>query len=344
MKGFSYTVLILAAIALVFYYLLFYAPNNFEGDRIVVISRGENFSQITDTLEAKGVLSNKLFFELAARWRKFTTRIQIGKYRFKSGMSNTDILEDLRYGTTVEWITVSVPEGMTAQRQARVFRRHLGIDSSKFMSFVISPVLAKQFGSESLTLEGYLLPSTYKFYWQTDERVIVQTMVQDFWKYWNDSIAVQAQAKKMTLTQILALASIIDGETRIDSERAIIAGVYMNRIKKGIPLQADPTIQYVITDGPRVLKHGDTKIPSPYNTYLHRGMPPGPVNNPGRASIFAALHPKKVPYLYFVANGKGGHTFTKTYQEHLHAVQKLKKIREEQDTSKATGNQAGKPK
>jgi UPF0755 protein len=133
---------------------------------------------------------------------------------------------------------------------------------------------------------------------------------------------------------VLALASIIEGETRIDSERAIVAGVYLNRLKKGIPLQADPTIQYIIPNGPRSLKHADLQIESPYNTYRHRGMPPGPVNNPGRASIYAALHPKKVPYLYFVANGRGGHTFTKTYDQHLHAVQQLKKIREEQDAAK----------
>jgi UPF0755 protein len=329
---YAFLALILAFVAL--WYLIFHAPNNFEGDRFVMISRGETFSQIADTLVAKGVIGNKLFFNVAARWKKLTTRMQIGKYRFKSGMSNIQILEDLRYGTTIEWIAVSVPEGMTAQRQARLFRRHLGIDSAKYMSYVRSPILAKELGSESGTLEGYLLPITYKFYWQTDERIIVQTMVDDFWKFYTDSLSMLAKKKGMTINQVLALASIIDGETKIDSERAIVAGVYLNRLKKGIPLQADPTIQYIIRNGPRSLKHADTEIESPYNTYRHKGLPPGPVNNPGRASIYAALHPKKVPFLYFVANGRGGHTFSRTYDQHLHAVQKLKKIREEQEIAK----------
>jgi UPF0755 protein len=334
MKKIQYGLLVFVLSCIAVWYLTFHAPNSFKGDRIVMVSRGESFSQIADTLAANGIISNKLFFNIAARWKKLTTRMQIGKYRFKSGMSNTQILEDLRYGTTIEWIAVSVPEGMTAQRQARHFRRHLGIDSAKFMSFVKSPILAKELGSESGTLEGYLFPSTYKFYWQTDERVIVRTMVEDFWKFYNDSLDALARKRGMTVSQVLALASIIEGETRIDSERAIVAGVYLNRIKKGIPLQADPTIQYIIPDGPRSLRHTDTQIESPYNTYRHKGMPPGPVNNPGRASIYAALHPKKVPYIYFVANGRGGHTFTKTYDQHLHAVRKLKKIRVEQEAAK----------
>jgi UPF0755 protein len=187
MSRVSYALLGLIIAVFAAWYFTFYAPNWFNGDRIIMVSRGENFSQIADTLSAKGVLSSKLLFQLAARWKKLTTRMQIGKYRFKSGMSNLQILEDLRYGTTIEWIAVSVPEGMTAERQARHFRRHLGIDSAKFMSFVKSPVLAKELGSESGTLEGYLFPSTYKFYWQTDERIIVQTMVQDFWKFYSDN-------------------------------------------------------------------------------------------------------------------------------------------------------------
>ena len=317
-----------------FWYIIFYAPNNFEGDRIVTVSRGENFPQVLDSLYDKGVISNRLFFEIAARYLHRTTRIQIGRYHFKSGLSNSQILEDLQYGISVEWITVSVPEGMTSKRQARWYRRHLGIDSAKFMSFVLSPILAKELGSETETLEGYLLPGTYKFYWQTDERLIVRTMVEDFWRVYNDSIRSVVAKAKTTFPQVLTLASIVEGETRIDSERGIVAGVYLNRLKKKIPLQADPTIQYLIPDGPRVLRHEDTRIQSPYNTYMHLGLPPGPVNNPGRAAIEAVLHPKKVPYLYFVANGRGGHTFTRTYQEHLRAVKNYKKFREEERAAK----------
>jgi len=130
----------------------------------------------------------------------------------------------------------------------------------------------------------------------------------------------QAKKMKMTIGQVLTMASIVEGETVLDRERPIIAGLYYNRLHRGMKLEADPTIQYIIPDGPRRLFYNDLRIDSPYNTYKKYGLPPGPINNPGRKSILAALYPARHNYLYFVADGLGGHRFARTYEEHLRNV------------------------
>ena len=189
--------------------------------------------------------------------------------------------------------------------------------------------LVQQFGDTSLlqvsnhgafSLEGFLLPDTYEFYWQVDEKEIVRDMLAEFRKFFSDSLQQQARKMKMTIGQVLTMASIVEGETVLDRERPIIAGLYYNRLHRRMKLEADPTIQYIIPGGPRRLLYNDLKIDSPYNTYKNYGLPPGPINTPGRKSILAALYPTKHNYLYFVADGLGGHRFARTFDEHLRNV------------------------
>ena len=308
---------LLAVFALIaFAYLLFWMPNTFDEDCFVIVSRGESFHQITDSLEVHGVLRSKALFSLAARILGRTNTIQIGKYRFRSGMSNVEILQDLRSGSSVEWITVIVPEGLRAQQQARIFRRNLGINSARFMTLVKDSVYVSSAGIHAASLEGYLFHSTYHFYWQAGESEIIKTMLDHFWKFYNDSLRPLLNQNDLSLHEVLSLASIVEWETPIDTERPLIAGVYLNRLQKGMKLQADPTVQYCLPGGRRRLYFSDLKIPSPYNTYLNFGLPPGPVNNPGKASILAALTPAKHKYLYFVADGLGGHSFSTDYAIH----------------------------
>jgi UPF0755 protein len=330
MKRSFVAVLALLGLAYLFFYYTFWASNEFENDRFVIVSRGESFAAVADSLDARGILRSRWLFSIAGRMRKKTNRIQIGKYRFKSGMSNDDILEDLQTGATVEWISVTIPEGLDRKYQAHILRRTLGIDSARYMQLTGDSAFAAKLRVNAGTLEGYLFPSTYKFYWQTDEAFIVKTLVGDFWRFWNDTLQARTKAEKLTLPQALALASIVEGETRVDSERAIIAGVYLNRLKKKMRLQADPTIEFILPQH-RVLRHEDLEIESPYNTYRNPGLPPGPINNPGKAAILAALNPKKSPYLFFVANGAGGHTFSKKFKDHEKAVGNYRKYREREE-------------
>jgi UPF0755 protein len=311
-------------------YLILWAPNYFDGDRFVIVSKGENFSQVMDSLQKVEVVHTRWLFSAAGRMLGLTTRMQIGKYRFKSSMSNKDLLEDLRYGKTIESITVTLPEGMRASRDARILSHQLGIDSSRFMMFLHDTAFIGKLGVRAPSLEGYLFPRTYKLYWQQDESDIIKQLVLEFWTFFNDSLRGVVMSKGLSINEVLTVASIVEGETAVDSERSVIAGIYYNRLRKRMRLEADPTVEYILGESQRRLHHSDLFRESPYNTYRHPGLPPGPINNPGKAAILAALFPKKHNYLFFVANGEGGHTFSVTYKQHLHATKKYRKTREEQ--------------
>jgi UPF0755 protein len=306
---------------LVALYFLLWKPNSFDASpKIVTVSRGENFSQAVDAFSSAGLLSHPAFFKLSGKIFGYAVKIKIGKYSFQSGVSNREILYAISTGTSTANPSVTIYEGLRGTQIARILKREVGIDSLK---------LVQQFGDTSLlrvsnhgafSLEGFLLPDTYEFYWQVDEKEIVRDMLAEFRKFFSDSLQRQAHKMKMTIGQVLTMASIVEGETVLDRERPIIAGLYYNRLHRRMKLEADPTIQYIIPGGPRRLLYNDLKIDSPYNTYKNYGLPPGPINNPGRKSILAALYPTKHNYLYFVADGLGGHRFARTFDEHLKNV------------------------
>jgi UPF0755 protein len=312
----------------------FYGPNWFpaSAQRPFFVSRGEKFSAIVDSLETQGVIRNRTLFLIVARLVGGTERVQVGKYVFQSGVSNTDIFLALRSGRGNTLIQVAVPEGLRSRQQARLFTRAIGADSAKFVSLVHNRSFIHDLGVADTSLEGYLLPDTYAFYWQQTEEEIVGKMVEQFWRFYGDSLMERQRAMGWTTLQVLTLASIVEGEAVHDDERAMIAGVYFNRLRKGMKLDADPTIQYIINERPRRLLYSDLKVDNPYNTYLYAGLPPGPVNNPGRASILAALSPARHPYIFFVANGRGGHWFASSYGEHLKNVRHYRRNRAQQQS------------
>jgi UPF0755 protein len=324
-------ILILTALAVLFaiIYLIFWMPNTFEGDKIVIVSKGQNFQQVTDSLQQAGVLRSRLLFDIAGRILGSTTKLQIGKYRFKNGVSNYSIIDNIRYGNTVETITITIREGLRATTQARIFEKELGIDSARFMDLVNDSGFAHRLGVPSDNLMGYLMPKTYQFYWQTDEDAIIKELVKEFWTEFDDKMISQAKRRGMTINQILTMASIIELETAIDTERALVAGVYYNRLQRRMRLQADPTIQFILSGEPRRLHYSDLRVESAYNTYKNYGLPPGPINNPGKASMLAALYPSRHKYLYFVATGEGGHRFTTSFSEHQKAIKEYRRVREE---------------
>ena len=315
---------------------LFWLPNRFdEGERVVIIPRGASFPVIVDSLISGGVLKNRTSFEYAANILDATKSLQFGKYRFKSGISNLALLQDLHKGLSNYPIPVRVGEGARMHRVAARFAKEVGADSAEFVSLCQNPLFIKSLGIDAPTLEGYLLPDTYLFKWQKEEHEIIRTLVGAFKQFYSDSLLERQEKSKLSLKQVLTLASIVEGETAIDSERTTIAGVYLNRLRIRMPLQADPTIQYILPDGPRRLLYSDLRINSPYNTYRNAGLPPGPINNPGRKSILAVLYPEKHKYLYFVADGTGGHAFSKTYTEHQRAVRNWRRMRREIESNAA---------
>jgi UPF0755 protein len=314
-------------------YQVFYAPNDFgeETEKVLFVSRGQTFASVVDSLEMKGMIRSRPLFIFVGRFLGGTNRIQVGKYVFTSGVSNMDLYLSLRDGKSVALISVTVPEGLRPRIQARIFSRSIGIDSARYTSLVNDESFARSLGINGKSLEGYLMPETYHFYWQPEERDVIKRLVDEFKEFYNDSLQARAKELGWTTDQVLALASIIEGEAVLPEERTIISGVYHNRLRRGMRLEADPTIQYMLEDGPRRVLYSDLKVDHPYNTYRNKGLPPGPVNNPGRAAILAALYPTSHNFLFFVANGKGGHWFTSNYADHLRYVRMYRKMRRQQE-------------
>ncbi|MBI3004988.1 MAG: endolytic transglycosylase MltG [Ignavibacteriales bacterium] len=321
-------------------YILLWLPNSFDesAGKIVTIPRGISFRAVVDSLNSSGVLRSTWTFKVAGRLLGLTKSVKVGKYLFKSGVSNTEILNDLAEGRSRMIHSVAVPEGWRMIFVARRFKNELGIDSATFMALCTDSALVRSMGFDANTLEGYLMPETYNFYWQTDEKEIIERMVESFKEFYTDSLWQRQEEVGMNLNQILTLASIVEGESSIDEERPIIAGVYWNRLKKRMRLEADPTVQYVIPDGPRRLVHRDLKYDSPYNTYLNYGLPPGPINNPGKKSILATLYPESHQYLYFVATGVGGHRFSKNFIDHQKAIRIYRRNRREAERAMRLSN------
>jgi len=320
----------IACLSFVSYYgYRFFSPFNYgaEQEKIEIkIKPGMTLKAIADSLGKKGIIKNKNDFIWLNKLFRNVNRLKAGKYDIPRGLSLFKVMKIIVSGKTTS-IHVVIPEGLISAQIASILQKKAAVDSIKFMKLLHDAAIINQFGIKSSSLEGYLFPNTYNFHWGITEPEIANILINEFKRNFSDSLKHLAASKGWSVNQILTLASIIEGEAMIDSERAIISAVYHNRLQKRMLLQADPTIQYIIPDGPRRLLKKDLAIDSPYNTYLYMGLPPGPVNNPGIKSILAAIHPAEVDYLYFVAKGDGSHIFSKTLAQHLKAKQSFDKFR-----------------
>jgi UPF0755 protein len=327
-----------ALAAAAYVYNVFYGANDFDAEKgIFFVSKGDQWEDIVDSLVAGGVIRNRALFDFVVRvYRKGKTPI-VGKYEFKRGISNAAVYHSLIYGRNIVPINVVLKEGRRLHYYARAFHRTIGIDTSKFLNLATDPPFVHSLGVDANTLEGYLFPNTYAFNWQTSEEDILKRLVQQTTNVFDDSLKARARELKMTMHEILTLASIIEGEAFLDDERPIISGVYHNRLNKGMRLEADPTIQYIISDGPRRILFRDLEIKSPYNTYMNSGLPPGPICSPRLASILAALYPAHHQYYFFVANGRGGHWFARDFAAHQVNVRKFQRERAAQLRSMGEG-------
>ncbi|MEC9437482.1 MAG: endolytic transglycosylase MltG, partial [Candidatus Neomarinimicrobiota bacterium] len=248
------------------------------------------------------------------------------KFNIVNASTNYSLINNLINSVNVSK-KVTILEGWSINEIAEKLHTSIKIDKKSFIKASQNENLLKKWDVNSNSFEGYLFPNTYQFTEDETAIEIINKMVSEYKK--NITKKMRDRMSKMDLTEneVLTLASIIEGEAIYDSERPRISGVYHNRLNKGMRLQADPTIQYIINDSPRRLLNKDLKIKSPYNTYLNHGLPPGPINNPGIESIKAALYPEEIDFLYFVAKGDGYHTFSKTEKEHNRAKRAFQKVR-----------------
>jgi UPF0755 protein len=280
------------------------------------------------------LIEHPLLFRYAVRIMGADTRIQAGNMTLASGQSLFELIRNLSR-TKALGIPVTIPEGRTATDIASILRQKLGLDSAQFMQVVTDTAFVHEVGLEAPTLEGYLFPDTYFIASGSDPRRIASRMVADFRNHLPRTFDEQASRLGLSMNDIMTLASIVEWETYAPEEARLISSVYHNRLRRNMPLQADPTVSYALGKGPARLYFSDLKVDSPYNTYLYPGLPPGPINNPGRAAIDAALNPAPTNYLFFVAKGDGTHAFSVTLSEHLVAKQQLDRLHREADSARA---------
>jgi UPF0755 protein len=294
----------------------------------VTLPPGTSFSALTDSLSAHGIIGDRRWFKLLARVRGVDRSVQAGVYEFAAGRSANEVLDILAKGKAAAQ-RFTVPEGLTLDEVAVLAEERLGIPADSMIAAARDSAAAREIlGFPARSLEGFLRPETYTLPVGIDARELVRVMAGGFAKEWKPEWTARLDTLKMSRLQLVTFASIVEGEARVDEERETIAGVYHNRLRIGMALQADPTIQYAIAlktgkRKPRLYER-DYQFPSPYNTYLNPGLPPGPVNSPSRRSIEASLYPASVPYLYFVAGAEGRHVFSRTYGEHLRAIAKVR--------------------
>ena len=249
--------------------------------------------------------------------------IKPGRYTIPPGMSNFMLMYYL-HSRPQDEVRVTLPEGLDLRKVARILSRKLDIDSTEFMAATTNPYLLRKHGITAKNAEGYLLPGTYDFAWGSTPEEAAGFLIGQFRHFYTDSLKSVAAKRGLNETSLLTLASIVEAETPLDPEKNFVASVYLNRLKKHMRLQADPTVQYALGGDARRLYYKDLAADSPYNTYRHNGLPPGPICNPGAASILAVLKPADTSYLYFVATGKGGHFFAESLTEHQANIKKYK--------------------
>lgn len=291
--------------------------------RRVVIPSGASFRAATDSLARHGVVATPRLFRLYARLTNRDRTIQAGTYDLRPGQSWGEILDALAAGRGVV-VTFTIPEGLALVSIIPVMAEALEVAPESLEVAVRDTALRNRLDVPTETVEGYLFPDTYTFAPGTSARRAVETMVARFEEVWQDAWNERLQAMAMTRHAAVTMASIVEKEARVAEERPVISAVYHNRLRIGMPLQADPTVQYALGRHVERVLYRDLEVDSRYNTYRYPGLPPGPIASPGAASLEAAVHPADVPYLFFVAHPDGHHEFRRTYQEHLEAIRRIR--------------------
>ncbi len=262
-------------------------------------------------------------FYIILKISKYDRKLKPGEYRIPLYSTPTDILTQIFKGQVITY-TLTIPEGSTTYEIAEKLERLKLAKKEDVLKLVKNPDFIKSLGLNAPSLEGYLFPNTYIFTRHDSLTTIVSTMVKEFKKRFKPEWISIAKNMGFTVHEVVTLASIVEKEATVDEERPIIAGVFINRLKIGMPLQSDPTAVYDIPGFKGPIKRSHLHRKSPYNTYIIKGLPPSPICNPGLPSIKAVLFYKKVPYLYFVSKGDGSHFFSRTYSEHLKHIQSFK--------------------
>jgi UPF0755 protein len=297
-------------------------------EEIFIVKRGSGLKTVAAELDKRGLIKSKYLFMLWAVLKGGTRDIKAGEYSLKKSLPPVAIFHILASGM-VKTHPVTIPEGLTAGQIGDILAKKNLVNKTEFMSLVWDKALVASYHIDGPSLEGYLYPDTYVVSKDMRARVLIHLMVSRFWNVYSSLIRDQqgAAGGLSEPRKIVTLASIVEKETALGEERPLIASVFLNRLKKRMRLESDPTVIYGLKDFDGNLKRKDLRTSSPYNTYINYGLPPGPIANPGKESLMAVIKPTKTDYLYFVSKNDGSHHFSTTLKEHSKAVVKYQKRR-----------------
>ena len=290
------------------------------------IPKGSSFLTIAGELEKRGLIRSKEAFYILAWYRKELALLKAGEYKLSPAMSPEEILEILVSGKVVRHL-VTIPEGYNMFQIARLLDRGGLAKNDAFLAACTDWDFLRKHRIQGDSAEGYLFPESYYLSKSSSASEIAATFILQFWKVWKDNgFDTRVAEIGSTVNEVVTLASIVELEAAVQDEKPLIASVFWNRLERGIPLQADPTVKYGVLIERKIKKKRltwkDLRKSTPYNTYTLKGLPKGPVCNPGLESLKAVLYPKKTDYLFFVSKGNGRHYFSKTLREHNRAVNK----------------------
>jgi UPF0755 protein len=311
-------------VALYFGYFLMSPAGFDQKEEIFVVKKGAGLRSVAAELEKRKLIKSNDLFVLWALLKGGARHVRAGEYSLNQSMSPVKIFDILASGM-VKTYPLTIPEGFNARQIAEILAEGGLADKDEFLALAMDKSVATSYQIDGTSLEGYLFPDTYFLSKCMGARQIIDLMVSRFWHVFNE-ITVGRELP-MSIREVVTLASIVEKETGLAEERPLIASVFLNRLKKRMRLESDPTVIYGLADFDGNLTKTDLRTPGPYNTYRNRGLPPGPIANPGRESLKAVLEPAPTNHLYFVSKNDGSHHFSATLREHNRAVLRYQKRR-----------------
>ena len=317
MKEINTTLSIAITILIIFVTSILSVNNREVNSSVITIEKGMSLNSVSNLLLENEIIVNQNIFKLKVITRGLASKIPTGRFLIDGKISDA-LLIDLIFNKGPIKLKLTIPEGSQSKNLFKDINTLLNTDYD-FNKYFNSTEILEQYKVDASSLEGYLYPDTYYLYHDSSPEEIIDILLSEFWKKFDESLQDRANQLGFSVHEVVTLASIIEGEAMLDSERSTISSVYHNRLKINMKLQADPTIQYIIPGPPKTLSNRDLRIKSDYNTYQNYGLPPGPINNPGIASIKEALYPEDTNFLFFVAQGDGSHAFTTNEKDHEEA-------------------------
>jgi UPF0755 protein len=283
------------------------------------IPSGSDFEYVIDHLEEQGIIESRKSFRWVAIKKGYDKAVKPGRYKIQNEQSNNDLVNLLRSGNQ-DPVMVVFNNVRTLPHVAGKVSRYLEKDSAEFAAWLTDPDLPGKYGFEATDFTSMFIPETYEFFWTNSPVDFTDRMKKEYEKFWKGERDRKAKKLEMTRSEVVTLASIVDEETLYDDENSRVAGLYLNRMEQGIPLQADPTLKFALGDFSRQrMLNEDKKVDSPYNTYKYKGLPPGPISIPSVSAIDGVLNFEKHRYLYMCAKAdfSGYHAFAQSYSQHL---------------------------